>query len=261
MTKIRTGHIVAGLVGAGVSAALASRPTAARIAEHNKELDQIEARYAERKAQLETSIAIGQSQSKKIEDLRELVNTYERENKEITQQADFLNEKWSLYWQKRFDQDREAFEKANDDLRRQLSEQTNRANYCDYQRDELTRLLATCRAEKAALEQKVKSGMNEYGMTSWFVAVMTGKTVTGNSQYPGKLDGAEPVPNRNSSVLIMMESRNNSYATLADEMSASRAYADVPNFGKHNHPQFNADWVRKGSDGKWYRPTHWNDWR
>ena len=68
MTKIRTGHIVAGLVGAGVSAALASRPTAARISEHNKELDQIEARYAERKAQLETSIAIGQDQSKKIED-------------------------------------------------------------------------------------------------------------------------------------------------------------------------------------------------
>lgn len=84
MKKIRTGHIVAGLVGAGVSAVLTSRPTAARISDSENQVKQIEARYDLKKAQLQTAIATTNDRNEEIRHLNELIATYESQVNELT---------------------------------------------------------------------------------------------------------------------------------------------------------------------------------
>ena len=258
--KITAGHVVAGLLGAGVSAALASRPTAARISDSNNKVKQMEARYDLKKAQLQTAAATTNDRNEEIRHLNELISTYESQVKELTSLADGLANQ-EMQMQADFAKQMQSWQAESSDLKTQLSQKTQSVENLSQTNAQYQQELSATKDKITLLEAKVGElnthhdsvhhpttplppGTDSYGMTKWFVDHMTGRGQL-NAYGEVNMDGAET----SAPVLLTTPSPSNVIRQ------------DIPNYGQHGHPEFGGDWARKGSNGVFYRPTSLNDWR
>lgn len=257
MKKITTGHVVAGLLGAGVSAALASRPTAARISDRINTVKQMEARYDLKKAQLQTAAATTNDRNEEIRHLNELIATYESQVKELTSLADALSNQ-ERQMQADFANQMQALQTESSDLKTQLSQKTQSVENLSQTNAQYKQELSATKDKITLLEAKVGElnthhdsvhhpkptpaplppSADSYGMTPWFVSYMK----SGGPSDEGDGSG-NSVP----------------ASTINALPETVRPY--IPNYAQHGHPEFNGDWVRWGADGKPYRPTSLNDWR
>lgn len=279
--KITTGHVVAGLLGAGVSAALASRPTAARISDSNNKVKQMEARYDLKKAQLQTAAATTNDRNEEIRHLNELIATYESQVKELTSLADALANQ-EMQMQADFGKQMQSWQTESSDLKTQLSQKTQSVENLSQTNAQYQQELSATKDKITLLESKVSTlnqvsnELNEinthheaghhpeetYGMSKWYVDHMTGR-------------GAHEIMNGKKVVTIDSDKfevpvgitksygwKSRYRVTSSSAYTQAAILADVPNWKNHGHPEFTGDWVRRtGGYGKFYRPRSWDDWR
>ena len=255
--KITAGHVVAGLLGAGVSAALASRPTSARISDSNNKVKQMEARYDLKKAQLQTAAATTNDRNEEIRHLNELIATYESQVKELTSLVDGLTHQ-EMQMHADFGKQMQALQTESSDLKTQLSQKTQSVENLSQTNAQYQQELSVTKDKVTLLEAKVGElnthhdsvhhpttplppSADSYGMTPWFVSYMKGGGPNDEGTY------------------VNGKFVNTPAAMISDRPERVRPY--IPDYGQHGHPEFDGDWVRWGADGKPYRPTSLNDYR
>lgn len=92
-------------------------------------------------------------------------------------------------------------------------------------------------------------------MSQWFISHMKGEGQL-DSQGAVPLNASFEYPPVNSLAMISYTGTG-----LPLNSSPSRIRQDIPDYGRHGHPDFDGDWVRYGSNGKFYRPTAMNNIR
>ena len=105
-------------------------------------------------------------------------------------------------------------------------------------------------------------------MSQWFISHMKGEgELTPWGAIP--IDGSEEYPP--ASGYGWFTKIPDEHWAMTGQNHLARVRADVPNYGRHGHPDFDGDWVRWPRDsrdwavpneqGAYYRPTSMNNWR
>ena len=246
--KITAGHVVAGLVGAGVSAALASRPTAARISNSENQVKQMEARYDLKKAQLQTAIATTNDRNEEIRHLNELIATYESQVKEMTALADSLS-KQERQMQADFGKQMQALQSESSNLKTQLDQKTQNVENLSQINAQYQQELSAARDKITLLEANATKSRSpkDYGMTQWFVDWM-------------KSGG--PAESGPAAMISVGGKGTQTAGDFGDSVTipGPNMLKWVPNAMNHGHPDFTGDALCKARNGAWYRPTSLSDW-